>query len=145
MRTIAIIFGLVVFGVACAAAAEPVSWGKANISFEQYRADAQTCARQGLGTALQQQSPNWDSAGVVNASDDYLQQFQMRALQHRHEQRVAGQARLDRGLTCLGYRDFRLTSKQQAHLATLAAGSQERREYLYSLAEDPAVLRTQGL
>lgn len=42
-----------------------------------------------------------------------------------------------------GYTKFRLTDEQRHRLTKLKAGSDERRQYLYSLASDPAVLESQ--
>jgi hypothetical protein len=132
--------------VAAPAAASPsTSWGKVDVSFTQYRADSQACAEQGLGTALQQQLGNWNDPGIQNAPSDYLRTFQSRALAKRHAQITEGQSALDACLVQLGYRQFRLTGAQRAHLDTLAAGSDARQKYLYSLGSDPAVLSAQGL
>jgi hypothetical protein len=46
-------------------------------------------------------------------------------------------------LTERGYKEFQLTAEQRAHLATLPEGSDERREYLFKLGADPAVLSKQ--
>jgi hypothetical protein len=44
-----------------------------------------------------------------------------------------------------GYTEFSLTSEQRAHLATLPEGSDERRAYLYKLATDGNVLKSQAV
>jgi hypothetical protein len=126
------------------AATSSVSWGKADVSFAQYRADSQACAEQGLDTALQQQPGNWQSQGIQNSAEDYLRTFQSRALAKRHAQITEGQSALDDCLIQRGYRKFRLTDAQHAHLSALAAGSDVRQKYLYSLGSDPAVLSAQG-
>jgi hypothetical protein len=129
---------------AVSAAPSSTSWGKVDVSFTQYRADSQTCAEQGLDTALEQHAGNWESQGIQNSPEDYLRTFQSRALQKRHAQITEGQSTLDDCLVRLGYRKFRLTDAQHTHLNTLAAGSDARQKYLYSLASDPAVLTAQG-
>ena len=51
-------------------------------------------------------------------------------------------------LNCLlarGYRRFRLTPDQQVHLNALPRGTQQRHQYLYTLATNPAVMRAQHL
>lgn len=126
------------------AATSSTSWGKVDVSFTQYRADSQACAEQGLDTALQQHAGNWQSQGIQNSPEDYLRTFQSRALEKRHAQITEGQSALDDCLIRLGYRKFHLTDAQRAHLNTLAAGSDARQKYLYSLASDPAVLAAQG-
>jgi hypothetical protein len=147
MRVTALLLGgcAVLLAGPASAATSPSSWGKVAISFTQYRADSEACAEQGLAIALQQQLGNWDSAGIHNAPSDYLRTFQSRALEKRHAQITEGQSALDDCLVALGYRRFRLTDVQRAHLDTLAAGSDARQRYLYSLGSDPQVLAAQGL
>jgi hypothetical protein len=146
MRATALLLGACAALIARpASATSPTSWGKVDVSFSQYRADSETCAEQGLATALQQQLGNWNSAGIHNTPEDYLRTFQSRALEKRHAQITEGQGALDDCLIGLGYRQFRLTDAQRAHLDTLAAGSDTRQRYLYSLGRDPAVLAAQGL
>lgn len=70
------------------------------------------------------------------------------AMQQRTAELEATRARQRIQQDCLrqrGYREFRLTDEQRAHLATLPEGSDERRQYLYSLGADPNVLAHQGL
>ncbi len=146
MRATAFLLGICTVLVAePATAAAPTSWGKVDVSFTQYRADSEACAEQGLATALQQQLGNWNSPGIHNAPDDYLRTFQSRALAKRHTQITEGQGALDDCLVGLGYRQFRLTDVQRAHLDALATGSDARQQYLYSLGSDPTVLAAQGL
>jgi hypothetical protein len=57
----------------------------------------------------------------------------------------ARQDAVDECLSGRGYRQFQLTDEQRAHLAGLAEGSSERREYLYSLGADSSVLQSQGM
>jgi hypothetical protein len=145
MRVTALLLGACVALVARpASATSPTSWGKVDVSFTQYRADSEACAEQGLATALQQQLGNWNSAGIHNAPEDYLRTFQSRAVEKRHAQITEGQGALDDCLIGLGYRQFRLTDAQRAHLDRLATGSDARQKYLYSLGRDPAVLAAQG-
>jgi len=54
-------------------------------------------------------------------------------------------ARLKNCLTERGYTEFTLTPEQRAKLATLPEGSTERREYLYKLGTDAAVLKSQAV
>ena len=63
----------------------------------------------------------------------------------RRNAAAAQQATIDQCLTEHGYRQFRLSDAQKAHLATLAPGSEERRTYLYQLGSDAAVLAAQGI
>lgn len=77
--------------------------------------------------------------------DDMVQ----RAANQQRAQELALRRARDQALeNCLverGYREFRLTEAQRAHLATLPEGSEERRVYLHGLGADPAVLEAQGL
>ena len=73
----------------------------------------------------------------------------VKARRTQAERSAATQARLlDAALECLverGYTEFTLTPEQKAKLATLPEGSTERREYLYRLGTDPAVLKSQAV
>jgi hypothetical protein len=74
------------------------------------------------------------------ASSDYAQRA---ATQQRSQEMAAKRAQTDAYRSCLterGYKEFTLTPEQNAHLATLKAGSEEYLEYLYSLGTDPAVV-----
>lgn len=72
-----------------------------------------------------------------------------RAAQQQRTQELAVQrAKADTLKSCLsgkGYVEFRLTPEQQKKLATLAEGSDARREYLYQLGTDPAVLKSSNV
>lgn len=47
-------------------------------------------------------------------------------------------------LTARGYSKFRLTDEQRKQMSHLGAGTDARRQYLYSLASNPAVLKSQA-
>jgi hypothetical protein len=69
------------------------------------------------------------------------------AIQQRSQELSAKRAQkmvMERCLASRGYRQFRLTPEQAAHLASLPEGSAERRTYLHSLGSDPAVIAAQG-
>lgn len=66
------------------------------------------------------------------------------AQQQRSQEMAAQRAKADALKSCLyerGYTEFKLTPEQRAKLATLPEGSDERREFLYKLGTDPAVLK----
>jgi len=44
-----------------------------------------------------------------------------------------------------GYQEFELTAEQRAELAKLPQGSDARRDYLYKLGTNPAVLSQQSV
>jgi hypothetical protein len=75
-----------------------------------------------------------------SASADFVQRA---AMQQRTQEMAVQRARNDALKSCLnerGYKEFELTAEQRTHLATLPQGSDERREYLYKLGTDPAVV-----
>jgi hypothetical protein len=77
------------------------------------------------------------------ASPDFVN----RAVTQQQAQEMAAQrARNDALKFCLasrGYIEFALTSEQRAKLSRLEPGSDERRQYLFSLGTDPDVLSKQ--
>ena len=137
------------------------SWGKAGISFLQYRTDAVECAylvetqapvkipqvdlvfATDLPTpetsATTPENPNLDISAVI----DYAAQYRLHT--DKTWRRVSQQ--LEPALVaCLkgrGYQRFRLTDAQDAELKRLPAGAKARQIYLWRLAVDPAVLSAQ--
>jgi hypothetical protein len=78
-----------------------------------------------------------------SASADFVNRA---AMQQRSQEMAAQRARNDALKFCLvsrGYTEFELTREQRQKLERLPRGSDERREYLYSLATDPDVLGKQ--
>lgn len=70
------------------------------------------------------------------------------AMQQQSQEMAANRVRNDRLKSCLvsrGYTEFSLNAEQRAKLATLPQGSDERRDYLYKLGTDPAVLEKQAV
>ena len=126
------------------------SWGKAGISFLQYRTDAVECAYL-AGSATPVTLPDVDIifSGVSGGDevDVYQALEQTKRSQYRNWKNV--EAQIEGAVpTCLrarGYRPFKLTDEQNAQLKLLRRGSTSRHRYLYGLAIDPDVLRTQGL
>ncbi len=75
-----------------------------------------------------------------SASPDFVSRA---ANQQRAQELAIQRLRTDALKSCLvdrGYTEFPLTPEQRKQLATLAEGSDARREYLYKLATDPATL-----
>jgi hypothetical protein len=69
------------------------------------------------------------------------------ATQQRTQDMAAARARTEALSSCLterGYTEFKLTSEQRAHLATLKEGSNEYHQYLYQLGADPEVVKAQA-
>jgi hypothetical protein len=164
---------LAAHSVPAAGAPSPVdSWGRANVDLETYRKDALECGLQGyyadvsqtsqakafVGATRQMQSvdntnfvpPNASPQEAADAFVGQAQQYDEIRRAIRPEQRIL---ELKQGMTavvgeCLrrrGYVRFRLTDEQNAALARLKHGSDERRAYLHGLAADPAVLKAQAL
>lgn len=58
------------------------------------------------------------------------------------------QARMDALRSCLlgrGYTEFELTDAERAKVDSLPSGSDERRQYLYTLGTDPEILKTRAV
>ncbi len=148
MRWLAIgiaVAGLALPGFASPAGAASLSWGKAGVSFDRYRADAFDCSYTGLSVAVSQHSLESESPATADDLDDYLMRVRLKTQRDWHAEMIERQAAVDHCLTARGYRRFRLTTAQQAHLDDLATGTSERRQYLFSLGSDGAVLDAQGL
>jgi hypothetical protein len=163
------------FAVATAADAQSrqnsiVTWGKAGVSFEEYRADSIACGSQAYYLDISNTSA---AQRLVAASrqlqsiDENRQRPQTRPLRtdeianfaadqgntmnhYRPDRQFEAieeiqQQSLDSCLIHRGYHRFRLTESQQQHLRRLDRGSDGRRLYLHSLAADADVLRQQSL
>jgi hypothetical protein len=152
-----------------AAKHEAVSWGKAGVSFDQYRNDAVQCGRKGyyrdvshtdaaqvFKTAtrrLENNDAQMQSAAI--AGDDYgtmnavAQSANIvestRPDQRMKEVRTLLNETVANCLAARGYSRFRLTEAQQRRLGHLRRGTPQRHEFLYSLASDPAILTAQAI
>lgn len=159
-----------VIALSCLTLAAPVSardnqisWGKAGVSFDQYRDDASTCghvawyedvsntnaakafkratswldaneAGMTSNTPAQALDIALQSARVVESTRPEVRMREVRDLQYD----VLGQC-----LTELGYVRFQLTDAQQAKLRKLRTGTPERHRYLHSLGSNRRVLEAQ--
>jgi hypothetical protein len=143
-----------------ALAAKPqLSWGKAGISFEQYRGDSIACASQGYYVDVS----GTEAAQVFKRASRTIETNEMggvdlnaaittgrivagaRPDERREEVRKLLQGTIDGCLIDRGYTPFELTQAQRKHLDQLKAGSQARHDYLYRLATDAEVLRSQAV
>lgn len=174
MRPIfAISLFLFVAGSASGSPAPQDSWGKAGVSFAQYRQDAVDCAVEGYNLDI---SKSDDAQAFVRASSeldslpgpvinqtigtgpgststvDVVSNFaniQGHIIDNlRPEQRFKSikQMQLAKIGSCLigrGYSKFRLTQDQQHRLNKLKLGSDQRRTYLYSLASNADIIASQ--
>jgi hypothetical protein len=80
-----------------------------------------------------------------SASSDFVNRA---ATQQRDQELATQRARTEALKSCLvgrGYTEFSLSPEQRAQLAKLPPGSAARREFLYKLGTDPAVLTGQSL
>lgn len=123
------------------------SWGKAGVSFDQYREDAFACAKVGfyrdvsedeaakrfiVGTGEAERRLNRGDG--INPSEwmDSISRTQPRAqMKTIHDNQVSASE------TCLmdrGYHRFTLSPAQARKLSRLKIGSSERRLFLYELA-----------
>jgi hypothetical protein len=149
------------------------SWGKAHVSFDQYRSDAVECGRAGVHIDIANTAPvqalkrgtremeaNDQGAQAYSAGATPEQLMDQTVVLANQYQRIREHTRADvqvakvKGMmlteteACLaarGYSRFRLTGDQHRHLARLRVGKPERHEYLYRLASDPAVLTNQAV
>ena len=143
-----------------------VTWGKAGVSFEEYRADSIACATEAYyldisnSTAAQRlvaasrqfqsiddnrpnpQTRPLRSDEIANfAADQGSTMSHYRADRQFDAIADIQQHNLDSCLIHRGYHQFRLTESQQQQLRRLGRGSDERRLYLHRLAADAEVLR----
>ena len=160
---------------ACATPAGVTSWGKPGVSMADYRLDSGQCIIEASGGSPTQgadasASKSGDSNQTGNSSESRggtngpggvssggaivysgsasPEDANQAAIQQRSQELSAKRAQklgLERCLASRGYRQFKLTPEQAAHLAKLPDGSAERRTYLHSIGSDPAVIAAQGL
>ncbi|HVY86728.1 MAG TPA: hypothetical protein VG943_16465 [Caulobacterales bacterium] len=119
------------------------SWGKAGVSFEDYREAVFQCTSAGVLSPTEARPQfDVDTAGSI---DQMIQSAaQVEAAQQRDQMRQRHQI-IDNCLVAFGFRRFGLTDRQLARLDTLPRGSEERQHYLYALGSNPNVLRRQQL
>ncbi len=143
------------------------SWGKAQVSYAEYRADALECANRAYGV-----TPKLGSMRGLNASfairgtvaipelfldpSSRLQLSQFMPVRndsytqaYLHAARVDVinhlQGAVDGCLVDKGYSRFQLTPQQMAELRSLPQGTPERARFLHRLGSDAQVLSTQGV
>ncbi len=146
------------------------SWGKAGISFDQYRSDSVACGREGYYLDISQTddakafvrgSRELDDASrngtagtagpaPTDAAIQTARDYERVRLSVQPEQRMAHikttmESTVSKCLTDRGYSRFRITGEQRRRLGKLPIGSPQRQTYLYGLASDGAVLRNQAL
>jgi len=158
-----VILGAILFSTGASGASAPrESWGKADVSLDQYREDAVLCGRQAYyldvsntpaAKALVRASSqienlpsniNENNFQPVSGAEAITMAVQGARPEQRFREIAALQkSTLENCLTSLGYVRFRLTEAQRDHLSKLRGGSPERHAYLHSLASDPKILSAQ--
>ena len=156
MRATAFTLSLIAAMSVSAAPAPPESWGKAGVTYDQYRLDALECSSEGYGLDI---SKSDDAKAFVSASrrleteigsgvDAYTYQTIVNSVRPDARFRSIKELQLSTVYQCLmsrGYSKFRLTVEQQSGLKKLKSGSVERHMYLYKLGSDPNVLASQSV
>lgn len=168
---LAILLAAASCGSAGAAGMKPapiVSWGKPDVSFDDYRKDSIECGKRGATTSmkgrsefdavvlgLDRQDTDIDIGRSLPPSltredpvEKLARDYALNGLKSRPEPRVKALQRVlvDQVETCLaekGYVRFTLTSAQAAELGGYRKGSQERFRYLHALASRETVIQQQ--
>ena len=128
------------------------SWGKAQVSFDDYAKDSVECAHAASDMSLEGTAPAKALELATRMSEqwgyggDILQIARVAPLdvQFNRAATIMRNA-LEGCLAGRGYVKFELTDEQYGVLKELEPGSLERRSYLHSLASDPAILEAQAL
>ena len=136
----------IVFAAPSAAAHD--SWGKPNVGFTEYRADADQCSNAAFDAKLWME-PVYHviRAGYAASTDAYSYARAGYIVQHGVTVTIADQLQnaVDRCLIDRGYTRFRLTEAQDRQLGRFHRGSMERAHFLHSLAADPQVMTAQAV
>ena len=168
-RTCALALAALASGPTTAQAADAprVAWGKAGISYDQYRDEAYECAMVGLDTNIENSEPverlrsasrqmealegrqgAANSADPVAAGIRHAQDLEAIRNSARAEQQVEAVKKIlfsamQQCMVRRGYTRFALTEDQRREFARFKDGSQERRAFLHKLASDAATLEQQ--
>jgi hypothetical protein len=143
------------------------AWGKAGVSYDQYRDEAYECAMAGLDTNIDNSEPveklrratrqmealdarqgvansaDPVAAGIRHAQDVAAVQNSARPEQQFKEVKKILFSAMQQCMARRGYTRFALTEDQRREFATFKDGSQERRAFLHKLASDAAILEQQ--
>ena len=162
LRVRSILAVVLALGLATPALAAPrprESWGRAGVSLEDYRQDAEECGRVAYYADLSQnEHAQAFVAGTKRMEDTDGLPLDFLTLAHRYGQiqantrpewrlrelKLAMQSVVQICLERRGYVKFQLTEAQQDDLEHLRKGSPERHAYLHRLASDPGVLASQA-
>lgn len=138
--------------LALAAMATPAaarnSWGKPNVGFAEYRADADQCSSAAFDAKLWfQPLYHLIRAGYGMSMDVYSYAHAGQLVHHAVARNIADQLQnaVDRCLIDRGYARFHLTDEQDRQLSRFHRGTMERARFLHSLAADPRVMAAQAI
>jgi hypothetical protein len=137
-----------------------VSWGKAGVSYAQYRADAVECGNRAYGVEVELRplgplGTGWQ--GIILPASVWTSLTPGRipvytttyVEAYRHAARIDTinqlQAVVDSCLAERGYQRFRLTSAQMRALRRYDRGTEARQLYLHDLGSDAWILSTQAI
>ena len=147
-RTVLFASAALALALAASPAAARDSWGKANVGFAEYRADADQCSSAAFDAKLWYQ-PIYHlvRAGYGMSMDVYSYGHAVHMVQHAVTATIADQLQnaVDRCLIDRGYTRFRLTEAQDRQLGRFHRGSTERAHFLHGLAADPGVMAAQAI
>jgi hypothetical protein len=157
LRMVAALVAALALGASAASAhrispGHMISWGKADVSLEDYWLDAAECGHTAAAVDLKDTTPAkalvYGSRLLDNASSPgeimLIQQLVSPEIQWDRAATIMQKA-LESCLSERGYSRFRLTDGQFRRLRKLDVGSLERRQFLHGLASDPAVLARQAV
>jgi len=168
---LALVLSFAVFGSASAGGAKPapvVSWGKPDVSFDDYRKDSTECGKRGATTSMRGRS-EFDAVllGLTHQDIDMdigrslppsltredpaeklARDYALNGAKSRPEPRVKALQKflVENVEACLsekGYVRFSLTPAQSAELGGYRKGTEGRFRYLHALASNEAVLLRQ--
>ncbi|KRA62594.1 hypothetical protein ASD89_22620 [Caulobacter sp. Root656] len=149
------IAALMLPAAAQAEAGQPyISWGKAGVSFEQYRSDSVACGTRGATRDMREQQAFKDVVHGTNFQDSALERGDAVEYVMIYQRNFRGSIPtlqkfmvndVEECLVDRGYSPFALNREQTKQLYKYEKGSQERFHYLYQISIDPEVLRGQKL
>lgn len=152
-----------------------VSWGKANVSYASYNADALQCANASYGHSFAMKPSTAQALSVLvgmnfysffTSQDFYQGSANSRLIEAVQPNRIPLRTSIYQGTfdhaawmdvvdqlqavvdTCLidrGYQRFRLTDAQRDQLRRFKPGTADREHFLHSLGSNPQVLSAQRI
>lgn len=147
-RTVLLTTAALALAFTASPAAARDSWGRPNVSFAEYRADADQCSNAAFDAKLWVQ-PIYHliRAGYGMSMDVLSYAHAQHLVFHAITRNIADQLQdaVDRCLIDRGYTRFHLTDAQNRELSRFHRGTMERSQFLHSLAADPRVMAAQAI